>query len=202
MAGEQVRDLARDLIPLWPSVERVHLSWSERLQSLQRPKRDGTWIVALLQGVQAEFSTPPRPHEERWVFIVSDLLEEPPAGVRGASTGGYTGALNETHVVLVYPHDSDRDWERIIQYWKSSPYFQGSDITVLPFSEALDDPFLLAPNPVAGLQRVEVRSAWEFLRVLLLPEGFLICGAAIVGFLVDALANRWSRRPAVSWNAR
>ena len=183
MAADELHDLARDLRPLWPTVDKVRQSWSKRLSSLQRPKADGTAIRALLEGVQAEFETPARPKEERWLIIVSDLIEEPPASAAHRRIQPVDhGVFGQMHVVLVYPHDSERDWSSVKSYWRDQ-YFEDADVTVMPFSAALDNPYLIPPNPFSGLQSVDLRSTWDFIRPLVLPELTLLLGLATAGWL-------------------
>lgn len=198
LAMEDVRDLARELLPLWPGVESARRAWIERLRKLQRPQRDGTSIRALFDGIQSEFEMPARAGEERWVYLVSDLLDQPPAGVYSPSRVAGQSALNEVHIVLVYPHDSNRDWGKVRAYWRE--YFQNGDISILPFAKAMDDPYLLPPNPVADLERVDPRTGWDYFRPLLFPQILLICGLLVVCGFWDAFSSRGNRSSGISWS--
>ncbi len=199
LTGEQLRDLARELVPVWPRVENVRKSWTGRLQQLQRPKYDGTSIRALLDGIQAEFEMPAQPQEERWVFLMTDLLDEPPAGVHSRPEAVNKATFSEMHVVLVYPHDSSRDWDSIKDYWRNR-YFQGCEISILPFSKALDDAFLLPPGPFAGLQAADLRTAWDFLQPLLMPEILMVFAVGALCCLWDFFTRRQSTKAGASWN--
>jgi len=198
MANDELHDLARELMPLWPAVDKVRRSWSERLSHLQRPKADGTAIRALLEGVQAEFETPARAKEERWLIIVSDLVEEPPGSAAHLHLQPVNRAVfGQMRVVLVYPHDSERDWDAIKKYWREQ-YFENADVTITPFSTALADPYLIPPNPFSGLQSVDLRTTWDFIRPLLLPEITLLLGLAIAGWLWHLFGARRTAQGEVS----
>jgi hypothetical protein len=198
-ATDELRGLAEELMPLWPAVDKVRKSWSERLTHLQRPKADGTAIRALIDGVQAEFETAAGPGEERWLIIVSDLIDEEPATAAHSPVRPINrSVLGEMHVVLVYPHDSERDWNRIKSYWRDQ-YFQGGDVSVVPFSRALDDPYLIPPNPFSGLQTADLRSAWDFIRPLLLPEMAAVLAIAAAGLLWHLFGVQRTGKGDVSW---
>jgi hypothetical protein len=92
---------------------------------------------ALLDGIRAEFESPPLAHEELWIYLLSDLLEDPPRGSRPVEEHKDDSSLAGAHIVLVYPHESEQaNWSRVKAYWRGQ--FKGDEITIIPFSRVLD----------------------------------------------------------------
>jgi hypothetical protein len=179
--------------PLFKDVPTIHAFWNDKLAKMSRPRYDGTAIRALLEGIEAEFETGSKDQTDRWIVIVGDLVEEPPRGSRLAESAANADALQGVNVVLIYPHESERDYERIKASWKT--YFGDIDVKVYPFSKIRTQQFILPPNPFFGLETYRVKTAWDYIRPCIGPEliGFgLFCGPLICAFLLKKRADRVS----------
>ena len=130
---------------------------------MKRPNSPGTNISCAFDAIDAYFQSSSSPDEERWLFVVSDLIQERAFTASCTSSSSET-LLSNTRVVLLYPHDSQHEWRKIIDSWR---HFLGDrQLDVYPISAALNRPFVLPPNPVAGLEGYGVKGFWENVRSL------------------------------------
>jgi len=148
-------------------VEQVRSHWSDQIGSMQRPLRPGTNLTCAFDAVNAYFQASSAPDEERWLFVVSDLIQER-ALATPCSPAGETTPLAGVRIVLLYPHDSLHDWRTILDFWRR--FFGDRKVEVYPISAALNRPFILPPNPLTGLESYRVRGFWPNLGSLISSE--------------------------------
>lgn len=149
------------------SLDKVRSHWAAQITAMRRPTKPGTNISCALDAIDAYFQSNSSPDEERWLFVVSDLIEEHVSTALCSSN--QESLFPKTRIVFLYPHDSRHDWRKIIESWRH--VLGDRQIDVYPLSAALNKPFVLPPNPLSGLQDHTVRGFWDNLRSLVSPAG-------------------------------
>jgi hypothetical protein len=150
------------------SLDQVRLRWISQIAAMKRPTKPGTNISCAFDAINAYFQSNSSPDEERWLFVVSDLIQEQ-ASTELCSSSSPASLFPNTRIVFLYPHDSRHDWCKIIESWR---HFLGDrQIDVYPLSAALNRPFVLPPNPLNGLDNYNVRGFWANLRSLVSGAG-------------------------------
>lgn len=166
---EDLYDLIRALAPHWQSVEKVRSTWAQRVQAREQPKekenRRGSDLCSPLREI-ATFLRRGDPAAERWLFVMSDFRNEV-LTENQRLTCHAKEPFPEANILLIYPLDSDHPgWQALEGFWQS--FFGDQELGMASLS-ALADGVLLPPNPVAGLERYEIKTAWGYARPLLLP---------------------------------
>lgn len=148
-------------------VEAKQKEWQAQLDSLKPAGIPGSNYHGALDGIKQQLKKNTQ-QRDTWLFIVGDLinasttLHPDPEDVK---------AFKDVKIVLVYPFESQRDWEAIKQFWKG--YF-GDNFEERTFGTALREQFLLPPNPTFG---VEIKTGEK---ALTLMRPFLIADVVII----------------------
>ena len=136
-----------ELTPMQQEVKDKQKQWQDKVDSLQRPAIPGSDYGGALEGIRRQLSDKNRGQRETWLFIVGDLKNE----TTKSHTVYKDPVFENVRIVLVYPFDSDGDWDSIKKFWKS--YFVNIEkFEERPFGVALREKFLIAPNPTVGLE--------------------------------------------------
>ena len=186
-ASQEFREVYPLVQPLFQQVPAAQSNWDDKLANMKRPPKDGTAIRALIQGIQAGFGTDSAGPAERWVFVITDLLEQPPAGAHPAAHSADADALRDVKVVLIYPYESQHDYDRITNAWRA--YFGDVDVKIYPFSKVRTQAYVLPPNPLSGFAHYQIHTAWDYIRPLMGPElvAFGLLGMLLVSMKVVAM---------------
>ena len=167
-ASEEFREAFPLVQPLFQQLPAAQSYWDNKLSNMKRPPEDGTAIRALIEGVQAGFDTDAGTPAERWIFLITDLLEQPPVGARAAARSANADALRGVKVVLIYPFESQHDYDSITNAWRA--YFGDIEVKIYPFSKVRTQAYVLPPNPLSGFASYHIYTAWDYIRPLLGPE--------------------------------
>lgn len=150
--------LIDELRPLQAELESTRAAWIAQIEAMKRPTAQGSNLACALDALDSYLQASSDPSEERWLFIVSDLIQD--TALRGRCEAARTRPLFAgVRVVLIYPHDSRHDWPAIIDSWRT--FLGDRELDVYPFSAALNRPHLLPPNPLAGLHKHVVKGFWR-----------------------------------------
>jgi hypothetical protein len=149
-------------------VEDKHKQWKSKVDLLQRPAIPGSDYRGALEGIRRQLSEKST-GRDTWLFIVGDLKNE-----STNSRPVYEGdaAFKNVNTVLVYPFDSDSDWDSIKKFWKS--YFGEKEFTEKPSSVALRENLLIDPNPTTGLETHRGDRSWTAMRPFLIADGLML----------------------------
>ena len=164
VVDDEMYDLVHDLEPYWAQFAGVRRKWTESLNRIKRPARGGSEICAAINAIEQDFRSRSEKGVTKVLFVFSDLVQNAHNVQRCDSSGSDT--LDDVQLVIVYPYDSDQDWAKIEAFWRE--FFHGKEFERLPLSDAQRRRFLIAPNPVAGLEDVRVPGLWESFQAALL----------------------------------
>jgi hypothetical protein len=162
-----VYELIKELRPHWQKIENIRNDWKNLVLKIERPREDGTVVGPALRAIEEFFKgADDQEVEDKWLFIISDLKDEPP-GRHSHAIDKYKpdpNVFNDVNVVLIYPTDSDSEWVKIIDYW--SGCFSNSNLRKCPSLLAtIQD--LLPPNPTSGLEKYKCDKFWTYFQPLL-----------------------------------
>jgi hypothetical protein len=153
----KLRGLIQQVQEKSPDVEHVRATWTSQVQAMKRPVGTGSNLTCAVESIGRYFQASHQADEERWLFIVSDLIQDARSS-RTCRLPDDSDLFAGVRIVLVYPHDSAHNWEQILHSWRQ--HFGDRVTDVRPFSAALNQEYLLPPNPLAGLERIVVRGFW------------------------------------------
>ena len=157
VVDEDMYDLLRYLEPHWQRLETVRAQWRERLAQVQRPRVDGSEICAALKSIEQDFRSQQDRDADKVLFVFSDFLQDA-RNVQSCEPVAGDG-FDDVRVVLVYPYDSDQNWQKVQSDW--STFFGDQEPEMLPLSDAQRRRLLLKPNPLSGLERIQPESFWD-----------------------------------------
>jgi hypothetical protein len=178
--SEQIRDIARQVQSLWPVVTERRSTWKQQISAARAQTDPGSRFSRFFEGSFAQFGvvdeTGARKGYVNYVVVIGDLREEDGRG-RPIVPMTPQQVPPNLKVLLVYPHESAHDWNSILNHWRD--YLKGTDLTILTFGNADLQKTLLDPNPLAGLQSLDCRGLYDYLKSILPFELAVIVGAAL-----------------------
>jgi hypothetical protein len=185
MVSEQIHSVARMAAPLWPTVVKRREIWKQEVMNALPPREPGSSFTKFVEASYAQLDDSGtavkknKRHRTEYVVVIGDLREEDHHG-RPVAIALVPRAqpIADLHVVLVYPRDSKRDWDSICARWRE--YFKGSEVTILTFANARLAKTLLPPNPLAGLNEIDLRGFWGYISSVLPLDFCILCMALII----------------------
>jgi len=142
------QDLIGELTRLWEDSDTLKQEWTAKLTGVRPPREPHTdylsaldYVAKLIQGSVVENTV---------LIIVGDLIQEPPPTPAAVQSSGTPNGFEGVGVRLVYPHDSDRDWDAVLGFWHQYFVDRGAAESVTrTFGEFPSRRPLIARNPLA-----------------------------------------------------
>lgn len=195
--NEKMYSLADQLKPQWRPLDAIHERWARAIATKAPPKDLGTNISSALEAIDAYFKGASDPNEEKYLFLISDLIEEAARRANGPPLKTAV-ELRGVRVTLIYPHDSKHDWNQVIGSWRK--YFGERRVEIYPFSSALNRATLLRPNPTTGLEHCTRKDVWSSLSPLLSLERLaMLWISPVLAVAILGLALHHKARASVRW---
>jgi len=175
--SEDVFNLLQNVKTKQPGANAKREEWQTRITNLPRPAIDGSDYVKALNGIVKQMNhNKSDSSRDAWLFVVGDLKNEP----RPAHPITADPALNDFHVWLIYPYNSnDPSWSATEQFWKDY-LAEIKHVEKRTFANALRGEFLIKPNPTSGVETIPGEDFWRVFRVYLIVAG-IVCMMGLVG---------------------
>lgn len=170
-----------------PGANAQQQQWQSKITNLSRPAIDGSNYVAALGGIGRQMDHHKKdPSRDVWLFIVGDLKNEP----RSAPSIPADSAFNDfNHIWLIYPYNSnDPSWPATEKFWDDY-LAKIKHVEKRTFANALNQEFLIKPNPTFGLETIPGEDFWRVYRP------YLIAAGIVMGLVGIYLLIRRGRRP-------
>jgi hypothetical protein len=194
VCGADRCDIIEELKPNESKVQEVQNRWAGQVDALARPEIDGSDYVGALEGIKRQLANirPGQTDRDVWVFIVGDLINAS-THPHPKETDG-EAFKNVNHIVLIYPFNSNRDWERTRDFWKR--YFGDVKFEEYTFATALREEYVIKPNPTFGLKKHPSGDFWQSLRPFLYADAALLFILILLIAVSFMLQRRSARRAA------
>ncbi len=171
-----------DLLRLrWERVKKVQDQWGVKIDELQPASPGGSDYGGFLRSMADTFEAMP-PEEDKWLFIVGDLIDQPAYARLASSAGVSSKAFREVNIVNIYPDNASHDYDQIIaRTWGSSP--SQARFKSYSFAAVSGQRSVLKANPVSGLAGYQIKnfrdifpSHWKECLVVLAVAALFIFG--------------------------
>jgi hypothetical protein len=190
--------LIEDLKSKQQKVEAVRTQWFGQVDELTRPEIDGSDYVGALEGIKRQLGgsgTDDSPKQgkvrDTWLFIVGDLIHESKKAHPDYSDNAAFKQVD--HIVLIYPFNSDRNWEPVEKFWGN--YFGDIKTERRTFAQALRDGYLIKPNPTLDLKLHRPQPFSDNFRPYLVADLIVLLITALY-FVASFISQKLSaRRP-------
>jgi hypothetical protein len=192
ICNEDAFNLLQNVKAKQPGANAQQQQWQSKITTLSRPAVEGSNYVKALEGiVKLMDHKKSDPDRDVRLFVVGDLKNQPkPVHLIPADPA----AFNHVNVWLIYPYNSnDQSWPTTEEFWNN--YFaQIKHVEKRTFANALNQEFLIKPNPTSGVETIPGEDSWHVFRPYLIAAGIVY----VMGMVGIYLLIRRRRRPTLA----